>query len=42
MRGGVFKDRPKNFATFKIELFPTIGNGMVYNQWTVDRLYRQN
>ena len=33
--GDVFKDGSKNPVTFKMELFATIGNGMVYNQWTV-------
>ena len=35
MHGGVFKDRSRNSAIFKIELFATIGNGRVYNQWIV-------
>ena len=35
MHGDVFKDRSRNSATFKLELFATIGNGKVYNQWIV-------
>ena len=35
MDGEAFKDGSKNSATFKTELFATIGNGRVYNQWTV-------
>ena len=35
MHGNVFKDRPRNSATFKMELFATIGNGRVYNQRAV-------
>ena len=35
MHGDASKDGSKNFATFKMELFATIGNGRVYNQWTV-------
>ena len=35
MHGDVFKDRSRNSATFKMELFATIGNGGAYNQWTV-------
>ena len=35
MCGSVFKDRSKNSATFKMELFPAIGNGRVYNQWAI-------
>ena len=35
MDGDAFKGGSKNFATFKTELFATIGNGRVYNQWTV-------
>ena len=31
----VFKDRSTKSATFKMELFATIGNGSVYNQWAV-------
>ena len=31
----IFKDGSRNSATFKMELFATIGNGRVYNQWTV-------
>ena len=27
VHGEVFKDRSRNSATFKMELFPTIGNG---------------
>ena len=30
-----FKERSKNSATFEMELFATIGNDRVYNQWTV-------
>ena len=33
--GNIFKDGSRNSATFKMELFATIGNGRVYNQWTV-------
>ena len=29
------RDRSRNSATFKMELFSTIGNGRVYNQWTI-------
>ena len=35
MHGSVLKDGSRNSATFKTELFETIGNGRVYNQWTV-------
>ena len=35
MHGNVFKDGSRNSATFKLKLFPTIGNGRAYNQWTV-------
>ena len=35
MHGDVFKDGSRNSATFKMELFATIGNGKVYNQWIV-------
>ena len=35
MYGSIFKDRSKNSAIFKMELFLTIGNGRVYNKWTV-------
>ena len=35
VHGDVFKDRSRNSATFKMELFATIGNGRVYNQWAV-------
>ena len=35
MHGNVFKDGSRNSATFKMKLFATIGNGRVYNQWTV-------
>ena len=35
VHGNVFKDGSRNSATFKMELFATIGNGRVYNQWTV-------
>ena len=35
VHGDVFKGRSRNSATFKMELFATIGNGRVYNQWTV-------
>ena len=31
----VFKDGSRNSAIFKMELFATISNGRVYNQWTV-------
>ena len=31
----VFKDGSRNSATFKMELFATIGNGRAYNQWAV-------
>ena len=34
VHGEVFKDIPRNFAMFKIELFATISNGGAYNQWT--------
>ena len=32
VHGNFFKDRSKNSATFKVELFAIIGN-RVYNQW---------
>ena len=35
VHGNVFKDGSRNSAIFKMELFTTIGNGRVYNQWTV-------
>ena len=35
VHGDVFQDGPRNSATFKMELFATIDNGRVYNQWTV-------
>ena len=35
MHGNIFKDGSRNSAPFKMELFPTIGNGRAYNQWTV-------
>ena len=35
MHGKIFKDRFRKSATFKMGLFATIGNGAVYNQWTV-------
>ena len=35
MHGNIFKDPSRNSATFKMKLFATIGNGRVYNQWTV-------
>ena len=35
VHGNVFKDGSRNSATFKMELLATIGNGRVYNQWTV-------
>ena len=35
VHGNVFKDRSRNSATFKMELFATIGNIKVYNQWAV-------
>ena len=35
MHGKVFKDGSRNPATIKMELFATVGNGRVYNQWTV-------
>ena len=35
MHGNVFKDRSRNFATFKMELFATIDYGRVYNQYTI-------
>ena len=35
MHGNVFKDGSRNSTAFKIELFATIGNGRVYNQWTL-------
>ena len=35
VHGNVFKDGSRNSAIFKMELFTTIGNGRVYNQWAV-------
>ena len=35
MHGDIFKDRSKNSASFKMDLFETVGNGTAYNQWTV-------
>ena len=35
VHGNIFKDRSRNSATFRRELFATVGNGRVYNQWTV-------
>ena len=35
MHGNVFKDGYRNSATFKFELFATIGNDRAYNQWTI-------
>ena len=35
VHGDVFRDGSRNSTTFKMELFATIGNGRVYNQWTV-------
>ena len=35
VHGDVFKDGSKNSCTFKMELFATISNARVYNQWTV-------
>ena len=35
MHGDFFKDGCRNSATFKMELFVTIVNDRVYNQWTV-------
>ena len=35
VHGNVFKERSRNSATFKMELFATVGNGRVYNQWIV-------
>ena len=35
VHGDVFKDGSSKSATFKMELFATIGNGRVYNQCTV-------
>ena len=35
MHGNILKDRFRNSATFKMELFATFGNGRAYNQWTV-------
>ena len=31
MHANVFKDGSRNSATFKMELFATVGNGRVYN-----------
>ena len=46
----MFKDGSRTSTTFKMELFATIGNDRVYNQWTVvfaccsncDYFYQQN
>ena len=35
VHGDVLKDGSKNSVTFKMQLFSTIGNGRLYNQWTV-------
>ena len=35
VHGDFFKDGSRNSATFKMELFATIGNSKVYNQSTV-------
>ena len=35
VHGHVFRDGSRNSATVKMELFATIGNGRVYNQWAV-------
>ena len=35
MHGDVFKDRSRISVTFEMELFVIIGNGRIYNQWTV-------
>ena len=35
MHGNVFKDRSRNSATFKMELFAIIGNGRAYSQWAL-------
>ena len=35
MHGDVFKDGSQKSVTFKMELFVIIGNGRVYNQWTI-------
>ena len=35
MHSDFFKDGCRNSATFKMELFVTIVNDRVYNQWTV-------
>ena len=34
LHDGVCKDGPRNFATFKMELFAKIGDDRVYDQWT--------
>ena len=34
--GDIFKSGSKNSASFKMELFATVDNGRVYNQWTVE------
>ena len=34
VHGNVFKDRSRNSAKFKMELFAATGNGRTYNQWT--------
>ena len=33
--GNVFKDGSRTSTTFKMELFATVGNGKVCNQWTI-------
>ena len=35
MHDNICKDRSRNSATFKMELFARIGNDKVYNQWAV-------
>ena len=35
MHGDVFQEWFRSSATFKMELFATIDNDRVYNQWTV-------
>ena len=32
VHGNIFKEGSRNSATFKMELFATIGNGRAYNQ----------
>ena len=34
-----FKDRSRNYPTFKIELRATVSSGRVYNQWAVVFVY---